>query len=280
MKKLVRIIPVIIAVLVISLTSCNNQSFSKKELKTETDSLSYAAGTLMSNGLSQHLNREGVDSVYFSDFIRGFSEGLKMKEDDYKTKAYTSGLNEGLQFRRNIPLLEKDIFASDTTKKIDIDALVTAFANTLEANGKMTLDEANALIMDRMHGKNKEENAAYLEGNKSKEGVITLPSGLQYKVIRTAEGPKPTAEDTVSVDYEGKLIDGTVFDSSYERGEPVEFPLGGVIKGWTEGLQLMPVGSEFEFYIPYDLAYGEGGNQSIPPYATLIFKVELHKIVK
>ncbi len=119
----------------------------------------------------------------------------------------------------------------------------------------------------------------FLAQNKTKEGVITTTSGLQYKVIHMGTGSKPTAAQTVNVDYEGRLINGTVFDSSYKRGEPIEFPLNGVIAGWTEGLQYMPVGSKFEFYIPSNLAYGpRGAGGLIGPNETLIFEVELHAI--
>ena len=122
----------------------------------------------------------------------------------------------------------------------------------------------------------KAEGEKFLQENALREEVKTTESGLQYEVLVQGKGKKPTAEQTVKVHYEGTLIDGTVFDSSYQRGEPIEFPLNGVIKGWTEGLQLMPVGSIYKLYIPYELGYGEhAAGQSIPPYSTLIFKVEL-----
>jgi FKBP-type peptidyl-prolyl cis-trans isomerase FklB len=109
--------------------------------------------------------------------------------------------------------------------------------------------------------------------------VITLPSGLQYEIMKTGEGPKPTLEDKVTTHYHGTLIDGTVFDSSVDRGEPASFPVNGVIKGWTEALQLMPVGSKWKLFVPYDLAYGERGTgPQIGPYTTLIFEVELISI--
>lgn len=122
---------------------------------------------------------------------------------------------------------------------------------------------------------NKEAGAKFLADNAKKDGVQTTASGLQYKVITQGTGAKPKATDTVVVHYEGKLLDGKVFDSSYERGAPVEFPLNQVIKGWTEGLQLMPKGSKYELYIPSDLAYGEAGNPAIEPNSVLIFTVEL-----
>jgi len=128
--------------------------------------------------------------------------------------------------------------------------------------------------------KSKKEGEDFLTANKGKEGVKSTASGLQYKVIKEGKGPKPKPTDTVKVHYRGTLLDGTEFDSSYKRGEPVEFPLDQVIKGWTEGLQLMPVGSKYQFWIPANLAYGEPGNRGIPPNSTLIFEVELLDIVK
>ena len=127
----------------------------------------------------------------------------------------------------------------------------------------------------------KDAGEKYLAENAKKDGVITLPSGLQYQVLKEGNGKKPTAKDQVRCHYEGFLIDGTVFDSSIQRGEPAVFGLQQVIAGWTEGLQLMSEGSKYEFYIPYDLAYGErGAGASIPPFSTLIFKVELLGIEK
>ncbi|MBO4453702.1 MAG: FKBP-type peptidyl-prolyl cis-trans isomerase [Paludibacteraceae bacterium] len=124
-----------------------------------------------------------------------------------------------------------------------------------------------------------EAGEKFLQENALRDEVKTTESGLQYEVLKEGKGKKPTAEQTVKVHYEGTLIDGTVFDSSYQRGEPIEFPLNGVIKGWTEGLQLMPVGSKYKLYIPYQLGYGErGAGQQIPPYSTLIFTVELLEI--
>lgn len=128
---------------------------------------------------------------------------------------------------------------------------------------------------------NLQAGETFLAENKTKEGVQTTASGLQYKVLKLGTGQKPKATNTVRVHYEGRLINGTVFDSSYQRGESIEFPLNGVIAGWTEGVQLMPTGSKFQFYIPANLAYGErGAGASIGPNETLIFDVELLAIVK
>jgi FKBP-type peptidyl-prolyl cis-trans isomerase FklB len=126
---------------------------------------------------------------------------------------------------------------------------------------------------------NKKEGEAFLAANKTKEGVVTLPSGLQYKVLKAGTGPKPSANDSVVCNYRGTLLDNTEFDSSYKRGQPATFPVGKVIKGWTEALQLMPVGSKWQLFIPSELAYGpRGAGPDIGPNATLIFEVELLSI--
>ncbi|WP_166113092.1 FKBP-type peptidyl-prolyl cis-trans isomerase [Pseudoalteromonas sp. Z9A5] len=124
------------------------------------------------------------------------------------------------------------------------------------------------------------EGIAFLEENAKRPEITVTESGLQYEVLATGEGEKPTAESTVRVDYHGTLVNGTVFDSSYERGQPAEFPVGGVIKGWTEALQMMPVGTKWRIYVPHELAYGErGAGAAIAPFSTLVFDVELHEII-
>jgi len=153
------------------------------------------------------------------------------------------------------------------------------------AKTAMTEDEARAVltqlrqeVQQKMGAKGREEGEAFLAANKSKEGVVALPSGLQYKILKEGTGPKPTASDTVACNYRGTFINGTEFDSSYKRGQPVSFPVSGVIKGWTEALQLMPVGSKWQLFIPSDLAYGDSGRPGIAPGSTLIFEVELLSI--
>ena len=129
---------------------------------------------------------------------------------------------------------------------------------------------------EQLNNRRRDEALAFMETNKSREGVITTASGLQYEIIREGDGPIPALSDTVTVNYKGQLADGHVFDSSYERGEPATFPLGRVIEGWQEGLQLMPVGAQYRIYIPYELGYGErGAGQDIPPFSPLVFEVEL-----
>lgn len=178
---------------------------------------------------------------------------------------------------------------------LDIDDFAKAIKDIL-AGKKPEIDdaEAQALVKDffekqeakqraaaaEKFKETKEKGEAYLAENAKKEGVVTLPSGLQYQVIKEGNGRRPKATDKVKCHYEGMLVDGTLFDSSIQRGEPATFPLNGVIKGWTEGLQLMQEGAKYRFFIPYHLGYGENGaGASIPPFAALVFDVELIEVV-
>ena len=177
---------------------------------------------------------------------------------------------------------------------VDPNLLVRGLKDTL-TGGKalLTTEEEHATLMElqaslrkaqmekmqKAGDKNKKEGEAFLTANKAKPGVVTLPSGLQYKILQAGTGPKPTANDSVSCNYRGTLIDGTEFDSSYKRGQPTTFPVSGVIKGWTEALQLMPVGSKWQLFVPASLAYGDrAASALIGPDATLIFDVELVSI--
>ncbi|MDB5255363.1 MAG: fklB [Chitinophagaceae bacterium] len=160
----------------------------------------------------------------------------------------------------------QDVFA-DKALKIDL------------STGGQILNEYFQKIQDRKFSKNVEEGKAFLKANSTKEGVVTLPSGLQYKILKEGNGPKPSASDQVTTHYHGTLINGTVFDSSVQRGQPATFPVNGVIQGWVEALQLMPTGSKWQLYVPSDLAYGtRGASDDIGPNTTLIFDVELISI--
>ena len=170
---------------------------------------------------------------------------------------------------------------------LDIEALNKGIQDALSGQTLLVdQSEAMGLVQNYMQAaaqrkaaRAKEVGLAYLEANKTKEGVITTVSGLQYKVMQQGTGKQPTASDRVTVHYIGTLTDGTVFDSSVKRGQPATFSVGGVIRGWTEALQLMKEGDKWMLYIPYDLAYGErGSGGQIPPYSTLIFEVELLKV--
>ena len=171
-------------------------------------------------------------------------------------------------------------------KNINIDDFAQSIKDALSGKEPAVSDEeaqqiVNEFFVEQEKVKSaaaKAEGENFLAENGKKDGVVTLPSGLQYTVLREGNGKRPSATDTVECDYEGTLINGQVFDSSYRRGEHATFPLNQVIAGWTEGLQLMQEGAKYRFFIPYNLAYGErGAGQAIPPYAALIFDVELHK---
>lgn len=168
----------------------------------------------------------------------------------------------------------KDILTGKEPQMSDQEAqkLVTTFFEEQEAKQRAAAAEK--------YKDNKEKGEAWLANKAMEEGVVALPSGLMYQVLNEGSGKKPTAADTVECHYEGRLIDGTVFDSSYKRGESATFPLNGVIAGWTEGVQLMSEGAKYRFFIPYQLAYGErGAGQAIPPFAALVFDVELIKVL-
>jgi len=179
------------------------------------------------------------------------------------------------------------------TDSVDIDPVLFAKGMLDSKNEKNTLDETTAQgyvmtymqkrqaeKMQAMYTKNIEEGENFLSENKKREGVQETTSGLQYEVITLGTGAKPVATDIVKVHYTGMLIDSTKFDSSVDRGAPAEFGVNQVIQGWQEGIQLMPVGSKFKFYIPYELGYGENGTGPIPPYSILVFEVELLEIIK
>jgi len=165
------------------------------------------------------------------------------------------------------------------------DVLTGAKPLLTDEQAQATLTHAREAMMKKVEeerqaagAKNKQEGDAFLSANKSKEGVVTLPDGLQYKILTAGSGPKPAASDTVVCDYRGTFINGEEFDSSYKRGQPAHFPVSGVIKGWTEALEMMPVGSKWQLFVPADLAYGATGKNEIPPNTTLVFEVELKSI--
>lgn len=160
------------------------------------------------------------------------------------------------------------------------DVLTGAQTQLTHAEAQKILNEHFNKLAEEAHAKTKESGIAFLEANKKREGVVVLPSGLQYEVINTGLGRKPTATDKVQCHYEGTLIDGTIFDSSIKRGQPAVFGVSQVIAGWVEALQLMGEGSKWRLYIPYELAYGaNGAGEMIPPYSALIFEVELIKVL-
>jgi FKBP-type peptidyl-prolyl cis-trans isomerase len=213
-------------------------------LKTQKDKISYAVGMNVGKGLGANLRQQSVE----------FDQAILLR-----------GLKDALAGGQSL-LTDDEAKAVLTQLQTEVRARQQEKMKVEQEKMKVAAEE------------NKKEGVEFLEANKTKEGVVVLPSGLQYKILTEGTGPKPTATDTVSCNYRGTLLNGTEFDSSYKRGQPASFPVTGVIKGWTEALQLMPVGSKWQLFIPSDLAYGERGadpRSGIGPGATLIFEVEL-----
>ena len=274
-----------------SLASCTAQA-PKANLKTDIDSLSYSIGMAQTQGLKGYLTgRLDVDTAYMAEFIKGLNEGAN--KTSKKDIAYMAGLQIGQQISNQMMKgINQELFAGDSTKTISKDNFMAGFiAGTLEKGGVMTMEAAQeytrtametikAKDMEEKYADNKAAGEKFLAENKAKEGVKTTESGLQYKVITEGKGEIPADTCKVKVNYKGTLIDGTEFDSSYKRNEPATFRANQVIKGWTEALTMMPVGSKWELYIPQELAYGSRESGQIKPFSTLIFEVELVGIEK
>jgi FKBP-type peptidyl-prolyl cis-trans isomerase FklB len=254
----------------------NNVSLTNAE-----DSLSFAAGMTMTQGLMPYLEQQyGIKANQLPDVIRGFEDAARLRNDSVFT-AYSAGQQIMSMVKgRMIPQITEDL------GQINEDALYSGFAASLKKDNSLFTDSAaQKLFNDRrtaISNKRKEATRTagemFLAENAKKDGVKVTASGLQYKVLKEGNGPVPKATDKVKVIYEGRTLDGKVFDAtSKHRGvEYDSFGVNGLIKGWTEALQLMPVGSKWELYIPQELAYGErGAGANIPPYSALIFTLEL-----
>ena len=257
----------------------------EKILPVPADSFSYAMGVVQGPSLKQYLeSREGIKGENLKNAADGIVAYAAMSEADIQKQiAFVAGLRIGeMNKKQVIPALNKQATGKEDTTYVDAAIYGCALADLLVGKNTITPDSAMKVAERQMKfytHQLKSSNLDWLEANKKQKGVKVTKSGLQYRVLSKGEGVLPVDTATVEVHYEGKLIDGTVFDSSYKRGKPAQFGVTQVIKGWTEALKMMPVGSIWELYIPYDLAYGERGNQGIPPFATLIFKVELLKVV-
>lgn len=250
------------------------------ELNSRLDSLNYAMGSLQGGSIRSYLLLEDEDGSEFKSFVESVNKGLKKNVKNPQLVQMGEAIGHSIKEQESEGLIG---VAALTT---DFELIKQGFINGLNNYTEMmTMEEAGnyieQVINNLKYGDVQAQGEAYQAENALREGVTVTESGLQYEVLKMGKGRKPAATDRVRVHYTGTLIDGTVFDSSVERGEPITFALNQVIPGWTEGVQLMPVGSKFRFVIPYNLAYGErGAGQQIPPYATLIFEVELLDIEK
>ncbi len=275
-----------------SLASCTAQS-PKANLKTETDSLSYALGVLQYNPRLKEMMKQQLelDSTTYAAFLEGYIAGAK--STDPKEIARVIGFQQGMGFSiKNLKEGSAQFFGGDSTKVLNQADILAGYIAAFNGKDlKISSEEANAMLnafqekmqedkMQKEFGEYKIQNEKFLAENKTKEGVKTTPSGLQYKVLKEGKGAVPTDTTKVKVNYKGMLIDGTEFDSSYKRNEPFQCTAKDVIKGWGEALTMMPVGSKWELYIPQELAYGSRNMGTIKPYSTLIFEVELVDTMK
>jgi len=279
-----------------ALTSCTAQA-PKANLSTDIDSLSYAIGMARTEGLDQFLMQQGIDSTQMAEFIKGFNEGAA--KIDKKDVAYMTGLQVGQMVSKQwVEGFNQQIFGNDSTQSLSRENLLAGFIAGVVGKGQMDKMFAQGYMQSQMEVVREKalkkqyadviaEGEKFLAENKAKEGVVTTESGLQYKILTKGTGGIPADTSYVQVNYKGTLIDGTEFDSSYKRkdkdgkSQPATFRANQVIKGWTEALTMMPVGSKWELYIPYDLAYGSRATGAdIKPFSTLIFEVELVGIGK
>ena len=288
MKKLIFV--AVMAIAAAAFTGCGN-STPKASLKSDVDTMSYAIGLAQTQGLKEYLvGSLGVDTAYMAEFIKGLNEGANAG-DNKKKAAYYAGIQIGQQIStRMIKGINHEVFGDDSTKTISMKNFMAGFISGTTGKGAlMTVDSAQnvaqtlmqsikAKEMEKTYGPNKEAGEKFLAANAKKDGVKTLPSGVQYKVIKEGNGAIPADTSLVKVHYEGRLLNDSIFDSSYKRGEPISLRCNQTIKGWTDAMVHMPAGSVWEVYIPQDLAYGEREQGIIKPFSMLIFKIELLEV--
>ena len=282
----------VMAIAAATFSACGNSSAPKADLKTDLDSMSYAIGYLQSQYVRQAIEQgQVVDTTYMDEFVKGINEGANAG-DDKKRAAYIMGLQVGQQISSQLVKgVNREVFGDDSTKTISLKNLLAGFiSGATGKKGLMTQENANqiaqskmeaikAKTMQKQYGPNKAAGEKFLAANKKKAGVVTLPSGLQYKVIKEGKGAIPADTTTVKVQYEGRTVDGKVFESSYKNGQgPMTMQPRQMIPGWTEALTHMPEGSVWEVYIPQNLAYKDRQAGQIKPYSALIFKIELVKV--
>ena len=284
----------IVAVLAIAassfVASCGKSSSNNANLKNDVDSFSYAIGMAQTQGLKMYLTQMDIDTTYMDAFIKGLNEGANAG-DNKKKAAYYMGIQIGQQIsNRMVKGINHELYGEDSTKTISLKNFMAGFIQGVKGKkGLMTVEQAGQVAqmkmmaiksknMEEQYGPLKKKGEEWMAANAKKAGVKTLPSGVQYKVIKEGNGAMPKDTSLVTVNYEGRLIDGTVFDSSYKRGQAVDLRANQVIKGWTEALVHMPAGSVWEVYIPQELAYGEREQGQIKPYSPLVFKIELIKV--
>ena len=281
-----------VAAIAAAMVSCGNGT-PKADIKTDIDTLSYAVGMAQTRGLKEYLvQRMGMDTAYIDDFVKGLNESVNAG-DDKKKAAYYAGLQIGQQISQQmIKGLNYELFGEDSTQTVSLNNFMAGFVAATTGKGElMTLDSAAVLaetmmvtIKDKQinerYADNKVASEKFMAEIAKKEGIQTLGDGIYYEVITEGKGEIPADTDRVKVDYEGTLINDSVFDSSYKRGEPTTFMCKQVIPGWTKALTHMPVGSTWKVYIPQEQAYCSQDRGMIKPFSALVFKIELHSIEK
>jgi len=300
MKSAKYIVLAVVALCCLSANAASKKNKKKKAAapveKVDTvsvDTFSYAFGKANTMGLKEYLvQRMGIDTTYMADFLDGFDAG-EMTESDKRMKARLSGMEIRSQVENQIiPQATKQI--NDTVDLMNHQMFIAGFRSGISGQNdimpismdstqtlvRKQLDYYHAQLMEAKYGANRVAGEEFLKANAKKDSVKTTPSGLQYKILTQGTGDVPTASQKVKVNYRGTLIDGTEFDSSYKRKQPATFGCNQVIKGWTEALTMMPVGSKWQLFIPQELAYGSRESGKIPPFSMLIFEVELLEIVK
>lgn len=277
----------IFAAAALAMAGCKKGSM-KPALSNDIDTISYEVGMANSMYAENYMQQAELDSTYMDEFLAGVKEGTLGAQDKKKLARYV-GIMFGVQSNMQLTGLEQQLFGNDSTQHISRQNYLAGMVNGLNHKSNMALNgvpvDAQTASNDvqgrisavraKQFEANKKKGAEFLAQNAKQEGVKKLPGGVQYKVLAEGKGQKPTAESQTKVFYEGRLIDGTVFDSNYGQAEPMPCTPSQMIQGFGQALQQMPVGSEWEIYIPSDLAYGERDMGQIPPHSVLIFKVKL-----
>lgn len=283
MKKIA--IVATMAIAVASFTACGNKT-QKGGLKTDIDSLSYALGLEQSQGVDRFMQQQGIDSTLMNEFLKGLEEGINEKGDK-KEQAHNMGVSVGVQLSQMKENINQSLFAGDSTQSINMKKFVAGFkAGAKGKGGVMTVEQARMVeqtlvkkiqdaAAEKNFGENKRASQAFMAKMAQDKDVKKLANGVLYKVVKAGTGAVPTKQQTVKIEYEGKTVNGKVFDSTKQRGA-MSMPVGGTIPGFTEALTHMPVGSTWEVYIPADQAYGSRQmGQDIKPFSALHFTITL-----
>lgn len=286
MKKFT--VAAVMALAAVGFTACGGNSTPKEELKSDVDSLSYAFGVDQGQSVKHYLQQMNIDTAYIDEFIKGMNDGAK-NMDDKKKAAYNAGIGVGMNMNMVIKnQINKSIFGEDSTKSISLNNFLAGFAASAKGKSSMTMEKAREIeqrvpqaiqekTAEKKFGANKKKNDAYMAAVAKKEGVKALKQGVYYKEIKAGTGAKPKANDIVKINYEGKTIDGKVFDGRNDA----TMQLGQTVPGFTEALMNMPVGSKWEVYIPYSAGYkAQQPSPDLKPFSTLVFTIELLSIEK